>query len=114
MVLHPGQQIWCGETICAGVAFLLQFCQERGSHSHLHLDGHTHLTHGHMLCGELEPVCTGCGVFLTILLILAECPHYKEDCLHLYSTLHDMLGDDHHSMCNMLAFLNGIDLAKAI
>jgi hypothetical protein len=34
------------------------------------------LTHGHLLWSEVAPVCVQCGVSLTILHILWECPHY--------------------------------------
>jgi hypothetical protein len=46
---------------------------------------HTHLTHGHLLLGLLATVCINCGVT------------YPD-------TLSDILGKDHSSICNVLAF----------
>jgi hypothetical protein len=65
---------------------------------------------------ELVSVCKVCGAALSVLQILVECSCYNEDrvTFHFHGTLHDMLGDDCHSVSNVLAFLNGIGLAKSI
>jgi hypothetical protein len=56
--------------------------------THLQI-GHTCLTHGHLLCGELAPVCINSGVPL----IVIECPLYGKAHLayHLNGTLSTML-----------------------
>lgn len=57
------------------MAFVLQFHEEIGSHLHPPLDWPHSFN-------AWACVYAGCGMLLTILLILAECPHYSEDCLH--------------------------------
>ena len=36
--------------------------------------GHTHLTHGFLMSGEIQPVCEDCLVPLTVRHLLVECP----------------------------------------
>jgi hypothetical protein len=71
--------------------------------------GHTCLTHGHLLWGDLAPLST-------ISHLLLACPCYDEDhrTFHLQGMLSDILGDDCHSMSNIMTFLNGIGFAKFI
>jgi hypothetical protein len=37
--------------------------------------GHMLFTHGHLLTGDLVPICNQGHILLTILHILVECPH---------------------------------------
>jgi hypothetical protein len=78
--------------------------------------GHMRLRHSHMLCGEPAPVCVNCGISLTVSQMLVECRCYGEARLayHVNSTLSDMLGDDRHSISNILDFLNATGLAISI
>jgi hypothetical protein len=101
-----GQQTVSGEANHAGVAFLLQFLQEEEVMLTPICIGHTCLTHGHLLCGELAPVCINCAVPLTVLLIVVKFPQYGE----VNGTFSDMVGDDQCSSSNMLAFLNALTL----
>ena len=39
--------------------------------------GHTSLTHSYLLKGEPAPICTGCGVQITVKHILLTCPLYR-------------------------------------
>jgi hypothetical protein len=71
--------------------------------------GHTHPTHGHLLCGEPVPICTDCGAALTALPTVVECPHYDKD--HLRGMLSDILVDDCCSISSVLAFLSAVGLA---
>jgi hypothetical protein len=71
--------------------------------------GHTHPTCGHLLCGELAPICTDCVAALTASPTVVECPHFDRD--HLHGMLSDILGDDCCSMSSVLAFLSAIGLA---
>lgn len=43
--------------------------------------GHVCLTHGHLLCGELAPLCIECGVPPIMSHMLVECSFYGEACL---------------------------------
>jgi hypothetical protein len=72
--------------------------------------------HGYLLCGELISVCTVGGVPLSVPHVLVDCSCYNKDhhTFHLHSTLCDMLWDNCCSMSNMLVFLSGTGLAKAI
>jgi hypothetical protein len=96
------------EAIHTGVAILLQFYQEGGSHAHTPLDqSHTHLKHGHLLHSEPSSVYINCGLPLIVLHILVECPLHGEGCFafHQNGTLSDTLGDDCCSISNVLACL---------
>jgi hypothetical protein len=55
-----------------------------------------------LLWGDSLPVCTQCGIPLTILHIPRVCLHYDEECqtVHLHSAL-NILGDDYHNMSNV-------------
>jgi hypothetical protein len=77
--------------------------------------GHIHQTHRRLLHSELAPVCTQCGMPL-IMLHMVEYPHYDEDhhTFYHHSMLWSILGDDCYAVSNMLAFLNGVMLARSI
>jgi hypothetical protein len=79
-------------------------------------NGHSHLTHRHLLCKESMFICKQCGAALNISYILVKCPHYDEYSLtfHLHGTLCNMFGDDYCSVSSILAFSNGIGLANTI
>jgi hypothetical protein len=65
-----------------------------------------YLISGHLLCGELARICVNCGIPLITLHILVECPHYAKAHLtfNFHGMLSDMLGDDFHSVSNLLAY----------
>ena len=62
--------------------------------------GHTYATHGHILRGEENPVCSRCRVPLTVAHVLLSCPHVRRSrACHLghiasNATLRDILGDE--------------------
>ena len=62
--------------------------------------GHTHGTHGYLLCGGDSPVCPRCDAELTVRHVLLDCPQLEgERARHLGRssrdlTLHSLLGDD--------------------
>jgi hypothetical protein len=56
--------------------------------------GHTHLTRGHLLCGEPASVCTNCGIPFTV--------------------AHIFMSSQYHSVSNVLAFENAVGLAMSI
>lgn len=75
---------------------------------------HTRVTDGYLLRDEPAPVSINCGVLLTVLHTLAECPRYGDHghIFHLHGTLSDMVGDDRSSVYNVVAFLNAIGRAR--
>jgi hypothetical protein len=74
------------------------------------------LTQKHLLLEEPASICTGSCEFFSLLDILIEWQRCNEDrvTFHLQGTLRDMLGEDRRGVSNVLAFLNGLWLAKAI
>ena len=40
--------------------------------------GHTYSTHGYLLCGEDQPLCSYCNTLLTVRHVLLECPQYTQ------------------------------------
>jgi hypothetical protein len=73
---------------------------------------HTRLTHGHLLRGEPTPVCSNCGVPLTVAHILEDCPRYDK-ARHVYH-LQGALSDDRCSVPYVLAFITAVGLATSI
>jgi hypothetical protein len=86
-----------------------------GMLTHLQL-GCTDLTHGHLLCGDPVSVRIQYSVAFNTLHIWVECPHYVEDHLtfYLHGWLNCILGDDQYSVFNILAFCNGVGVAKSV
>jgi hypothetical protein len=78
--------------------------------------GHTRLTYGHLLCGELSSFCNNWGTPLTVSHILVDCPRYAKarHLYHLNGALPEMLGDDRRSISNVLGFLNTVGMATAM
>ena len=62
--------------------------------------GHTHGTHGYLLCGAERPACPRCGIMLSVRHVLVECRHLEEERRrHLGASaigisLTSLLGDD--------------------
>ena len=80
--------------------------------------GHTKLTHGHLMCGELVAYCENCIIPLTVQHILVECPDYMEDRRRYWNTsrltLKKMLKDDEDCMKKVLSYLKDIKLYNMI
>jgi hypothetical protein len=78
--------------------------------------GHTHISHGHLLRGEPIPLCINCGIPLSVVHILKDCPRYGEarNIYHLHGVLSDILLDDCHCISSVLAFINAVGLATSI
>ena len=41
--------------------------------------GHTHATHGYLLCGAQQPACPRCGARLSVRHVLLDCPQLEEE-----------------------------------
>ena len=41
--------------------------------------GHTHATHGYLLCGAQQPACPRCGAMLSVRHVLLGCPQLEEE-----------------------------------
>jgi hypothetical protein len=116
-----GEQIACAETICAGVADLLQGCQDGGSPS-VSLSLSLSLTHTHVLGsvtrlthGEPAPVCRNCAGTLTVAHVLLHCALYTQASRisHLHGPISGML-DVPCRVHNVLAFVTAIALATSV
>lgn len=75
--------------------------------------GHTHLTHGHLMCREEAPVCT-CQEMLTIKHIFTSCTHHKadRDLFKLQGNLNEILKIENAS--SIIKFLEKINLLTQI
>ena len=62
--------------------------------------GHTHGTHGYLVCGADRPVCPRCGALLSVRHVLLDCPQLEEERRRFLGapssevSLRGLLGDD--------------------
>ncbi|XP_060863243.1 uncharacterized protein LOC132939856 [Metopolophium dirhodum] len=77
--------------------------------------GHTKLTHGYLMSREEPPICSSCGVKLTIKHIMTECNTYRDAREHnqLPEDIFESLGPN-LPVSNIIAFLQQSGLLKLI
>ena len=81
--------------------------------------GHTHGTHGYLLCGADRPVCPRCGAVLSVYHVLLDCPQLEEERRRFLGTssptlsLRTLLGDDSVFLADgrLFAFVSAANLS---
>ena len=81
--------------------------------------GHTHGTHGYLLCGADRPVCPRCGAVLSVHHVLLDCPQLEEERRRFLGasaptlSMRGLLGDDSVFLADgrLFAFVNAANLS---
>lgn len=78
--------------------------------------GHTSLTHRHLMTREDPPICTTCGVQLTIKHIFTECRSNQQDRMEILGTTHlyEIFSPEPTAIQKLFIFLKKSTLYKEI
>lgn len=78
--------------------------------------GHTFLTHAHLMKNEDPPLCTCCGVLLTVKHILTECRIYDMERKHLLISDHlaEILNPEPINVSKLIQFLSETNLLNKL
>lgn len=105
---YTTQQIVRCETVCSGVAVFTSYQERKVMHTHLWI-GHTRQTHGHLLHGDLTPICIQCGIYPLLFYISWWNAHVMMKTILRFSfmvhTWHFWRWSS-YPICNILTFLN--------
>jgi hypothetical protein len=73
----------------------------------LHLqNGHTHLTHGHLLRDDAAAVCNHCDIPLLFFTLSSHAYfNTKNSIFHLFCMMRNILGGDPDNILDIMAFL---------
>ncbi|VVC35733.1 Hypothetical protein CINCED_3A015917 [Cinara cedri] len=69
--------------------------------------GHTQISHSFLMAKEEPPICTACGVHVTIKHILTECRIYQNTrtFFNLTDSIAEILQNNHQSISNIIEFI---------